>query len=182
MARTARSAADSGIYHVMHRGVNREIIYREDADNERFLATLAVVKRLSGCSVLGYCLMSNHFHLLLRTGGEPLGRLMHRLGVRYACWFNHKYGRVGHVFQNRFTSIPVEDDPYFVTLVGYIWNNPVRAGIVTHPMDYGWNSALRVSPSGSSITTSWRRCFPLRTRRSTSPQVWFRIRRRSAVW
>jgi hypothetical protein len=65
---------------------------------------------------------------------------MKRLGVRYAGWFNRKYGRIGHLFQDRFKSLPVEDDAYFVTLLRYVWNNPVEAGLVTLPEEYIWSS------------------------------------------
>ena len=98
MARRARQRAESGIYHVMLRGVNRDAIFLEDADRERFLRALTLTREASGCRVLAYCLMTNHVHLVLRTGDEPLGAAVKRLCVRYAGWFNHKYGRVGHLF------------------------------------------------------------------------------------
>jgi putative transposase len=140
MPRQCRLTADSGIYHVMLRGVNRDAIFLETADYERFLHTLVVVKSASGCQVLAYCLMTNHVHLVLRAGGEPISAVMKRLGVRYANWFNRKYGRVGHLFQNRFASVPVEDDAYLVTLIRYVWNNPVAAGLVPSAEQYDWSS------------------------------------------
>lgn len=140
MARHARQLAGSGIYHVMLRGVNRDAIFLEDADYERFLQSLAEAKEASGCLVLAYCLMTNHAHLVLRTTDEPIGSVVKRLGVRYAGWFNRKYGRVGHLFQDRFASVPVEDDGYFVTLLRYVWNNPVEAGVTTRADKYRWSS------------------------------------------
>lgn len=91
MPRRARPLSQSGIYHVMVRGVNHDAIFLEDEDRERFLVALARTKEASGCRVLVYCLMSNHVHLLLRIGPEPISAVMKRLGVRYAGWFNHKY-------------------------------------------------------------------------------------------
>lgn len=140
MPRHPRRLSESGIYHVMLRGVNRDAIFLDDEDCARFLHSLGQAKDASGCSVLAYCLMSNHAHLVLRTGDEPIGAVVKRLGVRYAGWFNRKYGRVGHLFQDRFKSLPVEDDAYFVTLLRYVWNNPVDAGLVDLPEEYLWSS------------------------------------------
>ena len=140
MPRRPRQLAESEIYHALARGVNRDAIFLEDEDFERFLHALALTKEASGCSILAYCLMTNHVHLVIRTGPEPIGTVMKRLGVRYASWFNRKYGRVGHVFQDRFRSLPVEDDEYFVALLRYVWRNPVEAGLVGRPEDYRWSS------------------------------------------
>ena len=140
MPRQARQLADSGIYHVMLRGVNRDAIFIEDDDLATFLLALAQAKEASGCLVFAYCLMSNHVHLVLRSGDEPIGTVGKRLGVRYAGWFNRKYGRVGHLFQDRFKSVPVEDDAHLVTLLRYVWNYPVEAGMVDRPDAYRWSS------------------------------------------
>lgn len=130
MPRSSRVLSESGVYHVMMRGVNRDVLFLDPEDCQRFLLALAKTKEASGCSVLAYCLMGNHVHLLLRTDREPLGVVIKRLGVRYARWFNDKYERVGHVFQGRFRSKPVETDAYLLTVVRYIWGNPVEAGFV----------------------------------------------------
>jgi putative transposase len=148
MSRQARQLSESGIYHVMLRGVNREIIFLEDADRERFLFALSAARDASGCRVLAYCLMENHVHLVLRSVAEPIGDTVRRIGVRYAGWFNRKYDRVGHLFQDRFKSVPVDDDAHLVTLLRYVWNNPVEAGLVDEPEDYQWSSrALQGSTS-----------------------------------
>ncbi len=140
MARHARQLAESGIYHVMLRGVNRDAIFLEDEDFKRFLRALSVTKDVSGCVVLGYCLMTNHVHLVVRTTREPLAIVMKRLEVRYAGWFNRKYGRVGHLFQDRFRSRPVDTDEYLLTLLRYVWANPVEAGLAVRAEDYRWSS------------------------------------------
>lgn len=140
MPRRARTRAESEIYHVMLRGVNRDAIFLEEGDYERFLDALVRTKEASGCQVFAYCLMTNHVHLVLRSPDEPVGNVVRRLGVRYVGWFNHKYGRVGHLFQDRFRSAPVDDDGYLLTLVRYVWNNPVEAGLVERPEDYRWSS------------------------------------------
>lgn len=140
MARRGRQLAESEIYHVMLRGVNRDAIFLEDVDRQRFLTVLAVVKEASGCQIFAYCLMTNHVHLVLRVTDEPLAVVVKRIGVRYAGWFNHRYGRVGHLFQDRFTSRPVEDDAYLVALLRYVWRNPVEAGLADRAEDYPWSS------------------------------------------
>ncbi|HSK33739.1 MAG TPA: transposase [Propionicimonas sp.] len=151
MPRHARQLADSGIYHVMLRGVNRDAIFIEDDDPAMFLRALSQAKDASGCLVFAYCLMSNHVHLVLRSSDEPIGTVVKRLGVRYAGWFNRKYGRVGHFFQDRFKSVAVEDDAHLVTLLRYVWNNPVEAGIVERADEYRWSSCGLVGRSSPLI-------------------------------
>jgi len=153
MPRQSRQLASSGIYHVMLRGVNRDAIFLEDEDYERFLHTLVLVKTASGCQLLAYCLMSNHVHLVIRVAGEPISAVMKRLGVRYASWFNRKYGRVGHLFQSRFASLPVEDDSYLATLIRYVWNNPVVAGLVATPEQYLWSSRRHLTRDSVVVDT-----------------------------
>ncbi|MGC3955414.1 MAG: transposase [Propionicimonas sp.] len=143
MPRRARQLSESGIYHVMLRGINRQAIFLDEEDHLRFLHCLHDTRELSGCRVLAYCLMPNHVHLVLRAEGESIGQVVKRLGVRYAWWHNVKYDRVGHVFQDRFRSCPVDDDEYFVTLLRYVWNNPVKAGMVERPDQYRWSSLGR---------------------------------------
>lgn len=161
MPRRPRQLADSGIYHVMLRGVNRDVLFLEFGDYERFLSTLGRVRTDSGCAVLAYCLMPNHVHLVVRTGAEPIGTVIKRLGVSYSGWFNRKYGRVGHLFQDRFKSQAVEDDSYFVTLIRYVWNNPVEAGLVERPEQFRWSSRHLVGHGSSIINESeLRRLLP----------------------
>lgn len=151
MPRPARQLAESAVYHVMARGVNRDAIFLEDEDYERYLYALQLTKEASHCTVLAYCLMPNHVHLVLRTVDEPIGVVMKRLGVRYAGWFNRKYGRVGHLFQDRFRSRPVESDEYLFTLVRYVWDNPVQAGLVTCPESYRWSSRRLLGRKSSLV-------------------------------
>lgn len=160
MPRRARKLAESGIYHVMLRGVNRDAIFLEEEDGARFLHALARTKELSGCQVLAYCLMPNHVHLVLRTVEEPISTVMKRLGVRYAGWFNRKYGRVGHVFQDRFRSEPVEDDAYLVSLIRYVWENPVEAGLARRAEEYRWSSRRLLGRSSLVDDVELRRLMP----------------------
>lgn len=140
MARQPRQLAQSGIYHVMLRGINRDVIFLEDADFATFLRAVDETRAAAGCSLFAYCLMPNHAHLVLRTGDETLGQVLKRLNVRYAGRFNRKYGRVGHLFQDRYRSFPIDDDAYFLAVLPYVWNNPVVAGLAQRPEDYRWSS------------------------------------------
>jgi len=124
----------------MLRGVNGDPIFLDDEDRLRFLGALAAAKQASGSRVLAYCLMDNHVHLVLCTGVEPIGTTVKRFGVRYAFWFNRKYRRVGHLFQDRFKSVPIEDDAHLVVVLRYVWNNPVKAGLVERADGYRWSS------------------------------------------
>lgn len=140
MPRGARKRSKSGVYHIMHRGVNRQDIFFDNEDHQAFLFTLARVKKDTGFRLYGYCLMRNHIHLLLEEGLLPIESIIRRLGASYVYWYNRKYERVGSLFQGRFKSEPVEDDPYLLTVLRYIHNNPVAAGLGRTPADYKWSS------------------------------------------
>ena len=129
MPRVARTKSASGIYHVVMRGVGRQLIFEDDDDRRALLEKLGKLSDEGCLTVYAWCLMSNHFHLLIKEGCEPIASAMKRLGVSYAMRFNLKTGRVGHVFQDRFSSEPVESDEYFLTVVRYIHNNPQKAGM-----------------------------------------------------
>lgn len=140
MPRAARARSASGIYHVMVRGIRGENIFLDNTDLKAYLKTLTRVKDDCGIVVYGYCLMDNHVHILLGEGQESLGASMRRIGVSYAVGFNNKYGRTGYLFQNRFRSEPVEDDAYFMTVLRYIHQNPVKAGLCQQCGAYPWSS------------------------------------------
>lgn len=110
MPRQARKKSDSGIYHIMMRGINRQIIFQDEEDYSKFLQTLERYKEKSGYKIYAYCLMGNHIHLLLKVDIEPLGQLMRRLCGSYVYWYNRKYQRIGYLFQDRFKSEVVEND------------------------------------------------------------------------
>lgn len=136
MPRQARKKSESGIYHIMLRGINRQAIFEDSEDSEVFLETIRVYKPQFHCEVFAYCLMSNHVHLLIKIDGEDIQYFMRRLGAKYVYWYNWKYNRVGGLFQDRYKSEPVEDDGYFLTVLRYIHQNPVKAGICTQVEEY----------------------------------------------
>lgn len=139
MARTPRRRAESDIYHVVARGVGRQIIFEDDADRRRFLALLKERLADTEGALLAWCLMDNHFHLLLRMPLEELSKTMRSLQTAYALFFNRRHDRVGHLFQDRFKSEPVEEEAYLLTVVRYIHRNPVKAGF-SETCRFRWSS------------------------------------------
>ena len=155
MARKAREKSEQNIYHVMLRGINRQRIFMDEEDNRHFLKVLSQCKEISGFSLFAYCLMGNHVHLLLQTGKEPLEQVMKRIGTRYAVWYNTKYERIGHLFQDRYKSEAVKDEAYFVTVLRYILNNPVKAGMCGKATDYSLSSAQDYLTGGGMTDTAF---------------------------
>jgi len=140
MPRRARQKSESGIYHIILRGINRQNIFEDEEDNYRFLQTLMHYTEISGYELYAYCLMGNHVHLLLRVDKEPLEQILRRVCGSYVYWYNRKYERIGNLFQDRFKSEPVEDDPYFLTVLRYIHQNPFKANLVERNGEYKWSS------------------------------------------
>ena len=151
MPRTARKQSESGIFHVMLRGIDRQVIFQDDEDCEKYLQCLSDCQKVSGFILYAYCLMGNHVHLLLQEGPEPLSQIFKRLGVRYVYWYNWKYKRTGHLFQDRFKSEPIEDDTYFLAVLRYIYQNPIKAGLCKKPEEYPWSSYFPTSPYRSLL-------------------------------
>jgi putative transposase len=131
MPRQPRLDIPGLVYHVIARGIERREIFRDDQDREQFLERLGELLGQGGARLYAWCLLSNHFHFLVRRGDQPLSVLMRRLMTGHAVRFNLRYGRSGHLFQNRYKSIVVEEEPYFLQTVRYIHLNPVRAGLIS---------------------------------------------------
>ncbi len=140
MPRTARIKSETGIYHIIMRGINKQEIFFVQKDKQKFLELVLRFKEISQFELYGYCLMDNHIHLLLKEITEPLSVAVKRISGGYVYWFNEQYDRCGHLFQERYKSEPVEDDAYFLTVLRYIHQNPVKAGMVENIADYRWSS------------------------------------------
>lgn len=162
MARRAREKSATGIYHVMLRGINRQNIFEETVDYVRFRELLFQMawpvddtgKTLPPrCTFYAYCLMSNHVHLLIREGAEDVASVVKRIGTTYALYYNKKYQHFGHLFQDRFKSETVNDNDYFFTLLRYIHQNPIPAGIAETVSDYQWSSWSEYERAGIGIQT-----------------------------
>jgi putative transposase len=130
MPRQPRLDAPGTLHHVMGRGIEAGKIFRTRKDREDFIDRLAELCRSGSWAVYAWALMPNHFHLLVRTGKEPLARSMRRLMTGYAINFNLRHKRRGHLFQNRYKSIVCQEDLYLLELTRYIHLNPLRAGLV----------------------------------------------------
>ncbi len=140
MPRQSRKKSNTGIYHIMLRGLDKRDIFLDDEDREVFLSLFSKAKEKSHAIIYGYCLMDNHVHILMKEGSEHIGESIKRISVGYVQWHNLKYERTGHLFQNRYKSEVVEDDTYFLTVLRYIHQNPVKAGMVKNIFEYKWSS------------------------------------------
>lgn len=140
MPRKPRQKSESGIYHIMLRGINQQVIFEDEEDYQKFISTLETYKAVSGYKVFAYCLMSNHIHILLKTEKEDVDLIMKRIAGSYVYWYNWKYYRNGHLFQDRYKSEPVEEDTYFLTVLRYIHQNPIKSNQVKKVDGYKFSS------------------------------------------
>ncbi|KAF5087842.1 Transposase IS200 like protein [anaerobic digester metagenome] len=139
MARQARVKSTTGIYHVILKGLDGRNIFLDDSDRSIFMEKLNKARETGGFQLYAYCLMDNHVHLLIKEG-EELGTSIKRITVGYVQLHNNKYGRTGHLFQNRFSSEAVEEEHYLMAVVRYIHRNPLNAGIIAQFEEYPWSS------------------------------------------
>jgi REP element-mobilizing transposase RayT len=142
MGRPLRIEYPNAFYHITSRGNERRAIFRSKEDYERFLGYFESATERYGARIHCFCLMPNHYHLLLETPRANLRRILHHLNTSYTNYFNAKTGRVGHLFQGRYRAILVEKDTYALELSRYIHLNPVRAHLVKEPSQYPWSSYL----------------------------------------
>jgi len=138
--RRAREKSSTGIYHVMLRGINKQIIFEDNEDYEKFLQIVKGYRNKCGFEIYAFCLMSNHIHILIKEAKEDLGMVFRRIGAKYVYWYNWKYNRSGHLFQDRYKSEAVESDEYFLTVLRYIHQNPLKARIEKGMENYPWSS------------------------------------------
>lgn len=140
MARPLRIEYKSAFYHITARGNERKEIFRDDKDRQRFLDYLETSVNRYKAIIHVYCLMGNHYHLLLSTPDGNLSKIMHHINGGYTTYFNKRHKRSGHLFQGRYKAILVDADPYAGELSRYIHLNPVRAGMVRQAQQYRWTS------------------------------------------
>ncbi|MDQ0254549.1 REP element-mobilizing transposase RayT [Evansella vedderi] len=128
------------IYHVINRGIRKTPIFLCEEDYNKFYSILDDAFLYSPYALHAYCLMTNHYHLLIQTKEQPLAKLMHAINTPYAIWFNQKYKLTGPLFQNRYSSHPVPSDYGLMTVSAYIHNNPREANICEDPSKYRHSS------------------------------------------
>ena len=140
MARPLRIEYPDALYHLTSRGDGREDIFSDDADRREFMRVLAAVVERFEWQLYAYCLMDNHYHLMVGTPKANLSRGMRQLNGVYTQRFNRRHGRVGHVFQGRFKAIVVDKETYLLELSRYVVLNPVRGKMLRDPARYRWSS------------------------------------------
>ncbi len=140
MARPLRIEFPGAIYHVTSRGDRREAIFEDDDDRLSFLVQVGQAMERFDAAILAYCLMDNHYHLVIHTRRGNLSRLMQRLNGTYTQAYNRRHGQVGHLLQGRFKGILVDENAYLLEVVRYVDLNPVRARMVRDPGNWPWSS------------------------------------------
>ncbi len=138
MPRSARVFVENAAYHIIMRASQKQVVFLSEDDSACFLQLVHRYKIKYGCLIYGYCLMSNHVHFLLESPGglKGMSRFMHGIGLAYAMLFNNKYGKTGHLWQNRYKSFLVLKDDHLINVLNYIEYNPVRAELALKPEDY----------------------------------------------
>jgi putative transposase len=141
MGRLPRAIDDGLVYHALNRGNNRAAVFADDEDHLAFLQALAGAKERYPFRLLGYCLMTNHFHLLLRPEpGQSISRILQSLTVAHTWRYHRRHRTSGHVWQGRFKSPVIQDDMHLLVVLRYIEANPLRARMVADPAEYRWSS------------------------------------------
>jgi REP element-mobilizing transposase RayT len=138
MPRVARNTLPDGLFHVTGRGVARATIFRDGIDYAEFERQMFTVRDEYEWTLHAYCLLPNHYHLIVETSQRDLSAGMQRLNGRYAQRFNRRYDRVGHVFQNRFSSYVIESEDHFERALAYVNANAVQAGLCERVEDWPW--------------------------------------------
>jgi len=158
MARPLRIEFAGALYHVTSRGDGQEAIYLDDTDRGLYLEVLADVQHRFNWTIHAYCLMTNHYHLLVETPDSNLAKGMRHLNGVYTQRFNRRHKRVGHVFQGRYKAILVQKENYLLELSRYIVLNPVRAQMVRSAKDWPWSSYRATAglvDTDKWLTTDW---------------------------
>ena len=140
MPRASRKKSESGVYHIMLRGINQQVIFEENEDYEKFIDVLKKYKIVCGYKLFAYCLMSNHIHIIIKEENENIDQIIKRIAGSYVYWYNSKYYRRGHLFQDRFRSEPIEDNNYLFAAIRYVHQNPLKAEIIDKLGEYKYCS------------------------------------------
>jgi REP element-mobilizing transposase RayT len=139
--RRARLTYPGAFHHVMNRGIRGEYIFPDDKDKQILLEILAEKATLLGVRLIGYCIMNNHYHVLLENSSGCMSALLKVVNGAYGIYYRRKHGGKGYVFQNRFKSTLIQNDEYLRLAILYLLQNPVRAGLTANSIEYPWSSA-----------------------------------------
>ena len=140
MPRQQRDKSSTGYYHIMIQGNDRKNVFIDEQDKLYFIEILKTKKENNRYGLIAFCIMDNHAHLLLQEREEDIANIMKRINISYVFYFNKKYKKSGHLFQDRYKSEKIEDDSYLLMATRYIHKNPIKAGIVKKAEQYKWSS------------------------------------------
>ena len=153
MSRQRRKFSQTGLYHIIFRGISRQNIFEEDSDYLKLKGIIKKVKTEMKAELYAYCFMTNHVHLFIKENETgDISKIMTKILSHYATWFNIKYLRSGTLFCNRYKSEPVEDERYFFGLIRYIHQNPLEAHMVPSPKEYPYSSYQEYADNEKDIT------------------------------
>ncbi len=138
MPRQARLILENVCYHIITRGNQKQTVFRDEDDYKTYLKFVSKYKERYGVRIYGWCLMSNHVHMVIET--DSLSKAMHGINLSYAQYFRYRYKNVGHFWQDRYKSYVIQKDEYLINCISYIEYNPVRAKVTLRPGDYSWSS------------------------------------------
>jgi putative transposase len=151
MGRTKNNYKVYSFYHIFNRGHNKKFVFRDSSDNKFFIRNLYMYAKKYKIKIDSYCLMRNHYHLIVRTGLDPtnLSRMMQAFGTKVSKHINYKYKTVGAVFQGRYKKRLIRDLDDLISLRSYLRQNPVKEGFVANPEDYKW---MRIEGQTSEVS------------------------------
>ncbi len=151
MPRKPRLQCENAIFHIIVRGINHSAIFLEDADKKYYLFLLSKFAKENSIVIYAYVLMGNHVHLLIKDNKCKMSRFVKQVAVKYVAFFNEKYERSGNMFQDRFRSEIVQSDRYFMSVLRYIHQNPIKAGLESKIGAYKWSSYLEYINEGNIV-------------------------------
>lgn len=141
MPRTARITLENACYHIITRGNQKQLVFSDSRDYEEYLSILTKYKKRYKFKLYCFCLMPNHIHLIIQVADpDDLNKIMCGLNLSYTLYFNDRYRKVGHLWQDRFKSKVIEKGAYLLECINYIETNPIRASLVSKLSQYPWNS------------------------------------------
>ena len=157
MAREARTESQTGYYHVMMRGNNREMIFNQTVEKQYFMELLQQQADEEKILIAAYCLMDNHGHLLIKSDLQIMSEALKWINIKFAQRYNYKYKQIGHVFQDRYKSEVINTEEHLIQVMRYIHNNPVKAKIVSKISDYKWSSYKSYTEKKNKLISSEER-------------------------
>lgn len=155
MPRFPRTFLQTSFLHVITQGLNKNYIFNDEQDIKYYISLMSAEKKLYNIKIIAYCVMNSHAHLLLQVDTiKSLSSFMHKINTKFACYYNKKYNKVGHVFRNRFKSEGIYSEHHLYSCVNYIFNNPVKAGICTQPQNYAFSNYSAYHSKYNDICTN----------------------------